>query len=396
MNILYLTHAYLPSLGGVQTSVHNLADEFVRRGHHIFIVTDGARPFALQRDPPASVLPLRIPYPFHRTLPKRGQARLLDAVNLASLVAVCLTMRIHLAHCHLINVDTRYAVALKRLLGIRMVITLRGGELHHWIADWPVRRRYVRRMLESADAVTALSRSQIDDARRLAPSLPPDSLVIPNPADPDAIGRKARRGKSLTNVRSPYIVFAGRLEGPKRVELLIDAYHGLVAEDPSYPFDLLVVGSGSCSGMLHAAAMRGAGAARIRFLGACSHEDSLALIRDAAMLVLPSLESEGCPNVVLEAMALGTPVVVSDHGPLMELVTHGVNGELFASGDAAALKARLLALAKNPHVRQQYAVVAREYLERRHRVDQAADRYEELYRQVLRRSAGRRAPDEQR
>jgi glycosyltransferase involved in cell wall biosynthesis len=385
MNVLYLTFAYLPSLGGVQNSVHNLAVEFVRRGHRIVIATDGARPFAFQREPPALIVPLRIPYPFHYDRLKRVKARFLDAVNLPALAALCITNRIQLAHCHLINVDTRYAVALKRLLGLKVLITLRGGEFHHWIAGQPVRRQYVRRMLESADAVTALSQSQLDDARKLAPSLSPDSPVIPNSADPDAIGRKAAQGRSLPGPRSPYIVFAGRLEAQKRIELLIDAYHGLVAEEPAYPFDLIIIGSGSRSAMLHGHALEGPGASRIHFLGTCCHEDSLALIRDAAILVLPSQESEGCPNVVLEAMALGTPVVVSDHGPLLELVTHDVNGETFAAGDGHALKARLRALANNAQARRQLAAAAREYLERRHRVDSVADRYEELYRRVIQR-----------
>lgn len=391
MNILYLTQAYVPSLGGVQISVHNLADALVRRGHRIVVATDGARPFAFQRDSVAPVLPLRIPYPFHQNLIKRVEALLLDAVNLAALAAFCVVRRIDLAHCHLVNVDTRYAIALKRMLGIKVVITLRGGEFHHWIADRPVRRQYVRRMLESADSVTALSQSQIADARHLTPSLPPDVLVIPNPADPDAIERRAARGKPPAIGHSAYIVFAGRLEAQKRVELLIEAYHDLVAEDPAYPFELVILGTGSCSAMLHSAALEGAGAARIRFLGACRYEDTLALIRDAAVLVLPSQESEGCPNVVLEAMALGTAVLVSDHGPLRELVTHEVNGELFTSGDAVALKARLRALATDPRARDRYAVSARAYVERNHRLDSVVDRYEELYRQVIRQAGPRQA-----
>jgi glycosyltransferase involved in cell wall biosynthesis len=337
------------------------------------------------------VLRLRIPSPFHQNLPKRAGALLLDSVNLSALAALCMTRNINLAHCHLINVDTRYAVALKRMLGIKVVITLRGGEFHHWIANRPVRQQYVRRMLESADAVTALSRSQVDDARNLVPALPPDVPVIPNPIDPDEIARRAARGKTLAVGGSPYILFAGRLEEQKRVDLLIDAYHRLVADNSAYPYDLVIVGEGSLSPVLHRAALGGAGAARIRLLGACCYEDSLALIRDATVLALPSHESEGCPNVVLEAMALGTPVIVSDHGPLRELVTHEVNGEVFASGDAEALKAGLRGLQDNAQTLQEYAVAAREYVERSHSVDGAVVSYEELYRRITKRSARAKA-----
>ena len=382
MNVLFLTQAYLPSLGGVQISVRNLAAELVRRGHRVVIATDGARPLTLERSDPAPVLHLRIPYPFHRRPLRRTMAHVLDAANLGALAAVCVARRIAVVHCHLVNVDTRYAVALRRLLGLKVVITLRGGELHHWVENHPVRLRYVRRMLESADAVTALSQAQLDQARRLNVSLPAETVVIPNPADPHAIGRLAARGVRPPDAPMEYLLFAGRLEAEKRVELLIDAYHRLVTEDPAYPLGLIVAGAGSQAELLRAAAQAGAGGARIRFVGARPHEDSLALIRDAAILVVPSGASEGCPNVVLEAMALGTPVVLADEGPLGELVTHDVNGSLFPAGNAAALAARLRALAADRRAGDRYAARAREYLGGRHRLDDVADRYEALYRRL--------------
>jgi 1,4-alpha-glucan branching enzyme len=326
---------------------------------------------------------MRIPYPLHERQAKRIEAHLLDCVNLRLLSDLCIRNAIEVAHCHLINVDTRYAIALKRLLGIKVVITLRGGEFHHWIAGRPVRRQYVQRMLESADAVTALSQSQMDDARELAPSLAHDSPVIPNPADREAIVRLAAQGTGKKGVRAPYILFAGRLEAQKRVDVLIDAYHGIIAKDKNYKYDLIMAGSGSLSPALQEQARNGPGAGRIRFLGSCRYEDSLAIVRDAALLVLPSQESEGCPNVVLEAMALATPVIVADHGPLAELVAHGVNGEVFPSGDAEALATRLRALAGDAKTRVRYAEAGLRHLNRRHRFDQVANAYEELYGRIL-------------
>ncbi len=382
MNILYLTFAYLPSLGGVQRSVHNMAAEFTRRGHRIVIAANGPHPLAYHRLQPAPVLPLRIPSPFHGALRKRIWANLLDNVNFSALAALCLRNRIEVAHCHLINVDTRYAFVLKRWLGIKVVVTLRGGEFHHWIANRRIRRDYVQRMLQSADAVTALSQSQMDDARALAPELARDSMVIPNPADADAIVTQASLGAPCRD-SMPHILFSGRLEEQKRVDLLIEAYHRIVAGTPEYPLDLVVAGDGSLLPHLQEQARRGPGAARIRFSGALRYEDSLAQIRDASVLVLPSQESEGCPNVVLEAMALKTPVIVSNHGPLPELITHGFNGEVFPSGDAAALKNRLCGFAGNAEKLARYAAAGRRRLEERHRFDRIADAYEDLYGRLI-------------
>lgn len=380
MNILYLTYAYLPTLGGVQRSVHNLAAEFTRRGHRIVIVADGKRPFTYRRQPPAPLLPLSIPSPFPKYKWQTAGIRLLDGLNLSVLAGLCLRKKIEVVHCHLINVDTRYAIALKRLLGVRVVVTLRGGEFHHWIAGRPARRHYVRRMLESADAVTALSQAQLDDARGVAPALPDDSPVIPNPADPQAIRRLASAGKAL--VGPPYILFSGRLEPEKRVDVLIQAYHAVIAGSRAFPCDLAILGDGSLAAGLHELARNGPGAARVHFLGTRSYEDSLALVRNASALVLPSQESEGCPNVVLEAMALGTAVIVSDHSPLPELVAHGVNGEVFPSGDAAALGQSLRSVAEDENVRSRYVEAGLRYLEKRHRFDDIANAYEDLYRRI--------------
>jgi glycosyltransferase involved in cell wall biosynthesis len=382
MNILYLTYEYLPTFGGVQRSVHNLAAEFMRRGHRIVIAANGKRPFVFHRQPPAPVLPLRIPSPFPRYRWQKPGIGVLDGVNLTVLAGLCLRKRIEVVHCHLINVDTRYALALKHLLGVRVVITLRGGEFHHWIAGRPLRQVYVRRMLESADAVTALSRSQLDDARALAPMLSHDSLVIPNPADPGAIRRLAAAGEPAAGRRVPYILFSGRLVPEKRVDLLIQAYHASIRQGMEFPYDLALAGDGSLAAELREQGRSGAGAGRIHFLGVRRYEDSLALVRDAAMLVLPSQESEGCPNVVLEAMALGTPVVVSDHGPLPELVAHGVHGEVFPRGDAAALRRCLLSVAESAERRSRYADAGLRYLEERHRFDRIATAYEDLYRRM--------------
>jgi glycosyltransferase involved in cell wall biosynthesis len=383
MNLLYLTFAYLPSTGGVQRSVHNLAAEFVRRGHNVTVVADGSQSgtkwFSIHRDPPAQVFSLRIPTAFHWGIRHKVRAVCRDSMNLMALAAFCRRRDIQVVHCHLINVDTRYALTLKKILGTKMVITLRGGEFTHWIEGKPRRRVYVRRMLRSADAVTALSQAQLDDARNLEPALPPIVSVIPNPADSSSIVGLAAASQAVLPA-SPYLIFSGRFEPMKSIETLIQAYHGVISKNPSFPFDLVLVGAGSLESQLREQAIRGPAATRIRFLGERSHGECLGFIKGASALVLPSRESEGCPNVLLEALALGTSVIVSDYAPLLEIITAGVNGEVFPRCDAVALQACLERVALEPERRRHYAREGICYLEKRHRFDKIASAYEEIYR----------------
>ena len=169
----------------------------------------------------------------------------------------------------------------------------------------------------------------------------------------------------------------------KSLETLLEAYHELISRNPSFPLDLVLAGGGSLESQLREQAKRGPADARIHFLGERPYDECLGLIKGASLLVLPSRESEGCPNVLLEAMALGTPVVVSDYAPLAEMVTPGVNGDVFPRGDAGALQACLERLALWPELRRQYASAGMSYLNRRHRFDEIADAYEEIYQTLL-------------
>jgi glycosyltransferase involved in cell wall biosynthesis len=125
---------------------------------------------------------------------------------------------------------------------------------------------------------------------------------------------------------------------------------------------------------------------RITFVGSTTYPESLRLIRHAAALVLPSISSEGCPNVVLEAMALGTPVVVSDLPSLRELVGDGEAGATFRRGDARALAQRLVEVTSDAALRERYVQAARARLDTRHRVDDVVAQYEHIYARVIKAS----------
>ena len=114
-------------------------------------------------------------------------------------------------------------------------------------------------------------------------------------------------------------------------------------------------------------------------------------MRDAAVLALPSISSEGCPNVVLEAMALGTPVVVSDLPSLRELVGDGEAGVIFQRGDARALAQRLIEVTSDASLRERYIQAGHARLDARHRVDDVVAQYERVYERVLRASTSRAA-----
>ena len=83
--------------------------------------------------------------------------------------------------------------------------------------------------------------------------------------------------------------------------------------------------------------------------GDCSTNASVIdLLRTASVVVLPSVEPDCCPTVVLEAMAVGRPVVTAASGGIVELVDHGVTGLHIAPGDRNALSKALLEVVTDP------------------------------------------------
>lgn len=377
MRLLYLTHRYLPSIGGVQRSVHTLARGMQGRGHEVGVACH--QPAPLDEPSEIPVLGLDIPTPFSRG--PRALARLVaqDAINRRRLEGWAKERDVQLVHAHLINVDTRYARPLADRLGVPMMVTLRGGETEHWMRD-ARRVRYVRRVLEQADHVTALAGDLLSQAIDLVPDLIHRSTVIPNPCDAGALRRRVVGGLAGDPHVAPYALFVGRLEPMKDVATLIDAVRVTTRRDPERSLNLVLCGDGSLRADLEA---RAADAApRIRFTGNASYDAALALIRGARVLVLPSVSSEGCPNVVLEAMALGTPVLASDLPVLRDLLDDGAAGGLFRRGDADALASLLLDVAHGEAPVQQWTAHALDRLATHHDPDRVFAACEDVYRSL--------------
>lgn len=121
-------------------------------------------------------------------------------------------------------------------------------------------------------------------------------------------------------------VFVGRLSPEKGVQTLVDAWRKL----PQIP--LTIVGDGPERTRLEADAPP-----HVHFAGLQSRTAVLPLIAQAQAMVVPSTWYENFPMVVVEAMALGTPVIASRIGALESIVTDGVNGLHFVAGDSDSL-----------------------------------------------------------
>jgi glycosyltransferase involved in cell wall biosynthesis len=101
------------------------------------------------------------------------------------------------------------------------------------------------------------------------------------------------------------------------------------------------------------------------------------------VLVLPSIRSEAIPQVIPQALAVGTPVVASTVGGSPELVRDGENGRLVAPGDARALAEAILALLGDPGRARAMALAGQAMVRERYTIDATMARTTDVYRALL-------------
>lgn len=106
------------------------------------------------------------------------------------------------------------------------------------------------------------------------------------------------------------------------------------------------------------------------------------VLRNIDIFALSS-RSEGTSITLLETMAAGKPVVVTNVGGNTEIVRDGVNGFLVPSGDSAAMAKALLALVENPRLRQGMGAANVARVAERYSIRAMTRRYEELYREAV-------------
>lgn len=258
-------------------------------------------------------------------------------------------------HAHFCNHPAAAAYLIHRVTGIPYSFTAHGSDLHrdrHMLPEKVSRAAFVA-------TISEYNRNLI--VSECNPSAEAKVSVVHCGVDTDAF-RPAERPVDLPNA-SLDIVCVGTLHGVKGQKHLIEACRELHAQGLNVVCHL--VGDGPDATRLAAQAQRLGVSKSIRFHGACTRSEVIALLRDADIVATPSVPTadgrrEGIPVAIMEAMACGVPVVASRLSGIPELVEHEQNGLLVPPGDASALADALARLANDPALRKRLGANGRE------------------------------------
>lgn len=227
------------------------------------------------------------------------------------------------------------------------------------------------------DWIEQQSKAEISDAWWNADLSPEDS---PTSQLTTTVPATAQKHSGRTAVFR--LVTAGRLNEQKGFHFLIEAVHLLKQRNPHRRFRLAILGDGPWRDRLNSQIAGYQLQDTVHLTGFC--ENATAWYRSADIFVLPSL-IEGMPNVLLEAMACGTPVVSTDcpSGP-KEILQGGQLGQLVETGSAEALYAGITEVLNQQEASLQLAGTARNVIHNEYSISGSARRLETILEEAAR------------
>jgi len=259
---------------------------------------------------------------------------------------------------------------LSRLSNRPLVTTLHGTDVR-LARSVAFSRPAFRHVLHRSAAVTAVSRWLATEAREIISA--PQATVAPMPVATDLFSPGGER-------TTDRLLFVGRLNKQKGLELLLHAISRLPAEWRSITLD--VVGDGEDADALRAIASGLGIAERVRWHGALPQPKLADFYRRAAAVVVPSVD-EGLGLVAVEAQLCDTPVVAFESGGLTDIVHHDRTGVLVKDISAAALSAGIVSLLSRPDRGAELGAAGRLHALATFAPESVARRYADIYRSAI-------------
>jgi len=234
---------------------------------------------------------------------------------------------------HWLYPDGFGAMLLGRRLGKPVVLSGRGTDVNEYCFRWP-HRFFARRALRGATHLVAVSRPLKE--KMIAAGAPADRImVVHNGVDREVFhpaGRQVARGELGLPAKQIVLVSVGALLEAKGFQHLVAGMARLPAETPTH---LYIAGPGSYGAELKRVAEASGVGDRLTLLGFLRQDELARWYQAADFFCFGSLR-EGCPNVVIEALACGTPVLSTPVGAVPDLIEDERCGLLFAAGSPGA------------------------------------------------------------
>jgi 1,2-diacylglycerol 3-alpha-glucosyltransferase len=381
VSILLVTSSYLPIMGGSEIEAQRVSQALIGRGHRVQILCPGGPPM-----PEASRWTDDCGIPV-RTFGGRAPARIRGHIFALRVAWVLLAefRAYDLIYFLMPGLQVALGTLMARLLRKPVVMKFSGSnEIRRLKNSW-VGRIQLRFLNKWAGAIMILNPGMTGEATECGLNAS-KLLWMPNPVDLDefrplsADARSILRAKLTIACGAEVILFVGRLAPEKELASLVAGFAKLSACRPQAL--LVLVGEGPCREDLRSATGSLASEGRVRFTGAVPPSAVHEWVQAADVFALVS-SLEGLPVSLIEAMATGLPVVVSDIPANLQLVEQGIEGIVVETRNADAIGAALNSILSDPAARSRMGIAGRTRIAARFSTQHVTGMYESLFAKLL-------------
>lgn len=382
LKIAFYTDSYLPAVDGVVTSILNSKSALEQRGHKVYIFAS-----ANSRDSKGMRSPRVFLYQGSRFKPYPQYSIAMFPNNSV--------FKLNEIKADIVHAHTPMVMGLSGLMGAKLLNKPIVSSFHTMVTNKPIvdayypknkhlkrlaatyMMKYMKFFYNSSDRVIAPTQTVASILRRYGIS---GVSVVPNSIDtkvmnPKADGSGIRSRLGLCD-RDRVVLYLGRLSREKKLETLLRAATLLMGRDQSVR--LVVAGTGPLEQHYKEMARRLGIIEKTSFMGFVEAAELPKVYAMADVLCLPStFETQGI--VLIESMAVGTPVVGADYLAIREMIRPGKNGEKFRPGDYTDCAKKIEKVLNNAERYRNSAIKTAEEFSK----EKVADRLLEVYDLIL-------------
>lgn len=384
--VMMVVRLFHPWVGGTERQAHKLARQLIEMGHDVTVVT-GRWFFGTPRQETIEGVPVRRHSTLWEFFGLKGLRKFGGYLYMLTLAWHMYRTRdeYDVVHVHGLNYHTAVAATVGRWLGKPTLVKLANSGMASDIARTRAGRqlagsRFLLPAALSCDRFVALSPAIA--AELMEAGVARDPIVsIPNGVE---VGGDVPPRVSVPDCTR--VVFVGRLHPQKGADVLLEAAR-LLVDAGEGEWRIRLVGEGPARSDLEVLAARLKLNSVVEFVGEVG--SPVSELDRADIFVLPS-RTEGMSNALLEAMARGTAAVATAVAGSASVIEDGRTGLLVPPEDPTALADAMQRLAEDGELRERLANAARQEIENRYAMSEVADRYADLYRELIEERSGSR------
>lgn len=332
MKIAIIVSLFPPKwLGGTEIAAYNIAKYLAKNGHEVHVIT------SLDKETPKK--DFKEGFYIHRIKLHFKIPFISIMIYFRDVYTLIRKIRPDVVHCQSFNVGWMpYLINI--FYKYNYIIYGRGSDIY---TNYQFKNIIVKLTIKNANAVIALTE---DMKKEISKIFQREIFVIPNGISIDNY-RKNQSNDICHRNNEKIILYVGTLRSIKGIKYLIDAMKIISQYCPNTR--LLLVGDGEKRKSLENLVDELDLGQRITFVGRVSNKDVPKYMASSDVFVLPSL-SEGFPNVILEAMASGLPIVATKIRGLPEIICEGINGYLVEPKNSGEIAEKIIYLVNNIEV----------------------------------------------